>query len=233
VTLYLLWDIDGTLLSTARAGVFALEEAAREVLGLEIDLQTMHTAGITDAGIAALVLKAHGEEVSPQNLERFLRAYERALPERLGWRQGRVLDRVSDVLETLSAREDVVNLLMTGNVEEGGRAKLRHYGLERYFDGGAFCLVDTDRNAIAERALALVAEHAGGSPPPRNDIVVIGDTPHDIACGKAIGARTLAVASGGTSLEELRSHAPWRAVEQLPTPEELLELLGLDVGEAD
>jgi phosphoglycolate phosphatase-like HAD superfamily hydrolase len=226
--LYLLWDIDGTLLSTARAGVFALEEAARGVLGFEVDLQSMRTAGLTDAAIARLVLERHGGDTGPAGVERFLRLYEQALPERLGLREGRVLDRVHDALEALRARDDVLNLLLTGNVERGARAKLRHYGLDGYFDDGAFCVTDHGREAIAERAAALVARHAGGAAPPGDRMVVIGDTPHDVSCGKSIGARTLAVATGGATLAELQACDPWLAVETLPEPARLFELLGLD-----
>jgi phosphoglycolate phosphatase len=218
VTLLVLWDIDGTLLSTARAGVFALEDAARELLGRDVDLQALPTAGLTDAAIAERVLTTHGDAGGPERVERFLRVYEAALPDRLPLRQGRVLDGVRPALDALAARDDAVNALLTGNVEGGAWAKLRHYGLDGYFERGAFCRLDVERAAIARRARAL-----GDGP-----MVVIGDTPHDVACGKAIDARTLAVASGGTSLAELAACEPWRAIERLPPPDELLALLELE-----
>ena len=226
MTLYLLWDIDGTLLSTARAGVFALEDAARELLGRDVDLQALPTAGLTDAAIAERVLAMHGHAAGPERIERFLRVYEAALPARLPLRQGRVLDGVRPALDALAARDDVVSLLLTGNVEGGGWAKLRHYELDGYFERGAFCGLDTDRAEIAGRARELVRQHGGG------DMIVIGDTPHDVSCGKAIEARTLAVATGGTTLEALEACEPWRAVERLPEPEELVALLGIDRPEA-
>jgi phosphoglycolate phosphatase len=228
MTHYLLWDIDGTLLSTARAGVYALEHAAQQVAGREVDLQGMRTAGMTDAQIAAAVIDDLGVGGGPEAVDAFLRAYEAALPERLHWRRGEVLHGVHDALEALDARDDVVNLLLTGNLEAGARAKLAHYDLDRFFAaGGAFCIADHDRADIARRALALVHEHAGGAVDVARDVTVIGDTPHDVSCGQAIGARTLAVATGGYTLQELRASGAWRAVERLPPPNALVALLGL------
>src|SRR5882724_4663894 len=92
----LLWDLDGTLLSTARAGVFALEEAAEAVLGTEVDLQDMHTSGLTDAQIAELILDGRGHD--PGDMDRFLELYGAALPRHLPRRQGRVMPGVRAVL---------------------------------------------------------------------------------------------------------------------------------------
>jgi phosphoglycolate phosphatase len=224
--LYLFWDIDGTLLTTARAGIFALEEACEEVLGERIDLATMRTAGLTDAEIAKLLADSRdqGDEAT---VEALLDAYARLLPERLGWRKGEVLPNVVANLDALSARDDVVNMLLTGNIAGGAEAKLRHYGLWDYFDaGGAFSEYGSDRPSIARRARELAAEHAGGTVPEGERMVVIGDTPHDVSCGKAIGARTLAVATGpGYDLDELRACDPWLALTELPAPDELLASL--------
>jgi phosphoglycolate phosphatase len=227
VTLYLFWDIDGTLLTTARAGIFAWEEATGEVLGERIDMSTMRTAGLTDAEIARELCLSRGVD-DRAAVGALLAAYERLLPERLGWRQGHVLPNVRENLEALDARDDVVNMLLSGNIAGGAEAKLRHYGLWDHFAaGGAFSVEGCDRPAIARRARDLAAEH-GGEEPPGERMVVIGDTPHDIACGKAIGARTVAVASGpGYRIDELRAYRPDVALEALPEPRALQELLGL------
>jgi phosphoglycolate phosphatase-like HAD superfamily hydrolase len=149
-----------------------------------------------------------------------LRAYERHLPERLHWRQGRVLAGVEAVLRDLSARPGVTCMLLTGNTPAGARAKLAHYGLAGYFEGGAFCGDGDDRVTIARAA----RERANGAA----DLVVIGDTPHDVRCGQAIGARTVAVASGGYTLSELEACGPWLSLERLPEPARFAELLDLD-----
>lgn len=227
MTRFLFWDIDGTLLLTGRAGIFALEDAARELLGRDVDLQGMPTAGLTDAQIAQRVLEAHGAEPRPGDVDRFLRVYESRLPERLPLRQGRVMPNVREILEALAGREDAVSLLLTGNTAAGARAKLTHYGLIDLFPGdGAFCVDGGERAGIARRAVELAALRAGnGSPPAGEDMVVIGDTPHDIECGRAIGARTLAVATGGYDLRSLREHAPDLALEELPEPGEFERLV--------
>ena len=222
MTTYLFWDIDGTLITTARAGVFALEEATEEVLGERIDLTTMKTAGLTDAEIARMLAESR-DRADETTVRALMDAYERLLPERLHWRQGYVLPNVRENLDALSERDDVVNMLLTGNIPGGAEAKLRHYGLWDYFAaGGGFSFYGDDRPAIARRA----AEIAGN--PDGDRMVVIGDTPHDISCGKAIGARTVAIATGpGYTLEELRAHDPGLVLPELPDPPALAAALGL------
>jgi phosphoglycolate phosphatase-like HAD superfamily hydrolase len=223
----LFWDIDGTLLSTKRAGVFALEEAAREVCGQAPDFTSLQTAGMTDHEIALVAIRECGGDPSPETADRFLRAYERHLPDRLGLRKGGALPGVVEVLDALRHRDDVISLLLTGNTPAGAQAKLSHYGLADYFAGGSFCIDGGDRAEIARRALEMAGGHAGASVDP-DETYVIGDTPHDVSCGKAIGARTVAVASGPYGLEELKESEPWLAIESLPDPERFVELLKLD-----
>ncbi len=222
----LCWDIDGTLLTTARAGVFALEDAAREVVGTVPDFSSLPTAGLTDAEVAALAIRTCGAEDSAEKVSAFLRVYERHLPDRLSCRQGRVLPGVAEVLDHLASREDVACVLLTGNTEAGARAKLSHYGLDGRFDGGAFCTDTDDRETIARRALALARERYGGNL-AGDHLYVLGDTPHDIRCGKAIGARTVAVASGPVTSEDLTAADPWLLLERLPEPRDFIELLRL------
>jgi phosphoglycolate phosphatase-like HAD superfamily hydrolase len=222
----LFWDIDGTLLTTARAGVFALEDAAREVCGAQPDFQALNTAGLTDAEVAGLAIESCGGEASEELVEAFLRAYERRLPDSLHRRKGRVMPGIVAVLDYLAERrDDVTSLLLTGNTEAGARAKLAHYGLDGYFDGGAFCIDSAGRESIARRARQLAEERLGELSGDR--LYVIGDTPHDIRVGKAIGARTVALGTGPVPLGQLLACEPWLAFEQLPTPERFAEELGL------
>ena len=226
MTRLLFWDIDGTLLSTARAGVFALEEAAREVCGTTPDFSSLQTSGLTDAEVAALAIRESGGDPAPPTVTAFLSAYERHLPERLHWRRGRVLPGVLEILEDLSARPDVACLLLTGNTPAGARAKLAHYGLDSFFAAGAFCTEGADRATIARRALE-VAEEELRRPLDGDSVFVIGDTPHDVRCGQTIGARTIAVASGTYSREQLEASDPWRVLDALPDPESFAELIEL------
>jgi phosphoglycolate phosphatase-like HAD superfamily hydrolase len=218
----LFWDLDGTLLLTGRAGLFAFAEALEEVTGAAVDLEELSTPGLTDAGVARLVLEYAGQRADPDSVEAVLRSYERRLPESLPRRKGRVLDGIRDVLEDLEDRDDVRSYLLTGNTPAGARAKLRHYELDRFFPEGegAFCIDHGSRVEIARRALPL----ADGA----EALYVIGDTPADVECGKAIGARTIAVASGWHSPEELAATEPWIVLERIPEPAEFRRLLGID-----
>jgi phosphoglycolate phosphatase len=217
----LFWDVDGTLLTTARAGVFALEEAARELGATGDGLQSLHTSGLTDRDVAALALETSGLTSSDELVDEFLRAYERHLPECLHRRQGNVLPGVREVLDDLSGREDIALLLLTGNTPAGARAKLEHYGLAGYFEGGgAFCEHPEPREGIARRAVPLAGD--------AELVYVIGDTPHDVSCGAAIGARTVAVASGSYTAGELASCEPWTVLEHIPDPARFRQLLEID-----
>jgi phosphoglycolate phosphatase len=223
MTHVLFWDIDGTLLTTKRAGVFALEQAAREVLDVEPDIAALRTSGFTDYQVATATIAQCGREADPATVERFLRSYEAHLPDRLPLRAGHALPGVEAILDALADRADVVSLLLTGNTPRGAAAKLRHYGLDHHFDGGAFCVDAGDRDSIARRALAA-AEERLGAPVDPDRAFVIGDTPHDITCARAVGARSVAVA-GTYTVAELREHDPWLALDGFPPPDRFLELL--------
>jgi len=221
----LLWDIDGTLLTTGRAGVFALEAAAERLVGRPVDLQEMHTSGLTDAQIARLIIEGAGLEPTHEHVAAFLAAYADALPAALPRRQGRVLDGVVAILEDLAEEPTVLSLLLTGNVAAGAKAKLTHYGLDAWLADGAFCEGPGERVEIARRALARATERLGREPRPERTFVV-GDTPHDVSCGRAIGVRTIAVASGAHSVEELEATGPWKVVPALPDPPGFRALIG-------
>lgn len=221
----LFWDIDGTLLTTARAGIYAWEEAVEEQVGRPVDLSGFQSAGLTDVEIARRLAADHG--IEPSKAGELLGRYERRLPGSLGRRAGAVLPNVRPILERLRGRPDVHSALLTGNTRSGAAAKLRHYQLAEFFEGGAFADGTDDRATIARSALSQARGIVGMISPDR--IYVIGDTPHDVACGKAIGARVVAVATGGYSLELLRQTEPWWLLPSLPEPEVFLPHLGLSL----
>lgn len=225
MTTVLFWDIDGTLLTTARAGIYAWEEAVTEQVGQPVDLSGFQTAGLTDVEIARRLAVTHGIEAS--NAAELLGSYERRLPGALGRRAGTVLPNVRAILERLRGRPDVYSALLTGNTRSGAAAKLGHYGLAEFFEGGAFADGTDDRTSIARSALSQARGIVGMTSPDR--VYVIGDTPHDVACGKAIGARVVAVATGGYSLEQLQTTEPWWLLPSLPEPEVFLPHLGLSL----
>jgi len=226
----LFWDIDGTLLTTGKAGVPAWEAAVREVTGRDFELSSIRVPGLTDYQIAVRTFDLLGLAADDETLRRMVRRYEEMLPTALPQKQGRVLPNVREILERLRERADVRSYLLTGNTRGGARAKLTHYRLFDYFPDGAFAEDAGERATIATRALEL-ARRAG--PVGDHATFVIGDTPHDIDCANAVGARTIAVATGGYTIEELETHRPWRLYAELPSPEEFLSVIDEAVASRD
>jgi phosphoglycolate phosphatase-like HAD superfamily hydrolase len=219
----LFWDIDGTLITTRRAGMYAWNDSVRELTGLEFDLKTeLRTAGLTDYQIAVKTFELLGVQPDPAKIELLVRRYEELLPSSLPQKDGYVLPNVRDILEHLRVRPDIRSYLLTGNTRGGARAKLTHYDLIRFFPDGAFAEDTSSRSSIARRALDL-AQRGGAI--GDGGLFVIGDTPHDIDCATAIGARTIAVATGGYSIEELEAHHPWRVFNELPPPDGFVRLI--------
>ena len=212
----LFWDIDGTLLTTAKAGVFAWEDAVRELTGREFELVQMRIAGLTDYQIARRTFETLGIDTDEAFLHRFVDRYGELLPSSLPRKKGRVLPNVREILEHLAPRQDVRSYLLTGNTRAGARAKLTHYDLIEFFRDGAFAEDAGDRASIARRALEIARRDGTCAD---DGVFVIGDTPHDIDCASAINARTIAVATGGYSIDELEAHQPWRVFTELPLPD--------------
>jgi phosphoglycolate phosphatase-like HAD superfamily hydrolase len=220
----LFWDIDGTLLTTGKAGVPAWEAAVRETTGKDFQLSSIRVPGLTDFQIAARTFELLGLHPGDDLLERMVTRYEDLLPSSLPLKQGRVLPHVREILEALRARSNVRSYLLTGNTRRGARAKLTHYDLFTFFPDGAFAEDQSARSSIASRALELARRNG---PVVEEQMFVIGDTPHDIEAADAIHARTIAVATGGYSVQELSARHPWRVFDQLPPSDEFLELIGV------
>ena len=218
----LFWDIDGTLLTTGKAGVPAWEAAVREVTGRDFELSSIRVPGLTDYQIAVKTFEMLGVDADEVTLRRMVRRYEELLPSTLPSKKGQVLPNVREILEALRPRDDVRSYLLTGNTRGGATAKLTHYELLEYFPDGAFAEDARARATIAARALEL-ARRTG--PVSTESVFVIGDTPHDIHGADAIGARTIAVGTGGYTLEELEAHNPWRVLAELPPPDEFQQLI--------
>jgi phosphoglycolate phosphatase len=218
----LFWDIDGTLLTTGKAGVPAWETAVREITGRDFQLSAIRIAGLSDYLIAVRAFELLGIAATAAEIDRLVQRYESLLDVTLPQRQGRVLPNVREILEQSASRPDVRSYLLTGNTRGGARAKLSHYDLWKYFPDGAFAQDTGERASIAARAVEL-ARCTG--PISDERLIVIGDTPHDVHAANAIGARTIAVATGGYSREELEPHRPWRVFDELPEPGEFLRLI--------
>src|SRR5262249_47697192 len=154
--------------------------------------------GRTDRGITRDMFRHHGIDDLPEHWERFREAYLKALPKSLAARSGKVLPGIVSLLEVLSARDDILIGLLTGNTREGARIKLAHYGLDHYFGFGGFGDNHVERDDVAREAL-VKAQSCVKAPVDLRRVWVIGDTPGDVSCGRAISARTIAVATGNHS----------------------------------
>lgn len=213
----LLWDIDGTLTRSSGAGLHALETALRLELGVTASLADIDYSGRTDRWILRQIFAKFGFAADDAAFTRYLDAYIRALPASLVSHQSHVLPGVSEALERVHTHDRWAQALLTGNVERGARVKLAHHDLARYFPFGAFADDSELRNDLGPVALRRARDFHGVDFPAHR-VIVIGDTPHDIACGRIIGAQTVAVATGLHSLAELQSHQPTAAFASLADP---------------
>ncbi len=219
-----LFDIDGTLITSGGAGENALRDAVRDRFGKEEDLEGVTIAGNTDSAISRQLLEKHGIEPTPENLTALLDGYLHNLTKRLPKHSGRVLPGIVTLLDALRDREDCVLALLTGNLARGAEIKLSHYGVWDYFEFGAYADDSHDRNQLGHYARTRAKETSGEDFPPER-IYVIGDTPRDIECGKAIDAKTVAIATGNYSQAELAAHEPDHLFEDLSVTEKVIESL--------
>ena len=205
---FILFDIDGTLLHSGGAGQAGVERALEEEFGVAAPTDGIPTAGRTDRAIAQDLIRYHRLEESEATHTRMLQAYLRVLPQELTSRQGVVYPGVRDLLARLSPRDDVRLGLLTGNYREAAWLKLRHFELAQHFAFGGFGDEHPHRDDVARQALAAAQAHHSPRTIDPSRLWVIGDTPADVQCGRAIGARVVAVATGMFTREELAPTQP-------------------------
>ncbi len=221
----LLFDIDGTLVNTGGAGVVSLRKMVERHFGAADDLRDIEVAGKTDRAIIRDILRKYNTEPTEKNITPFSEVYIEGLQHELPRCQGRVLPGIAELLERLHAHPETVLALLTGNLREGARLKLEHYGLWHFFEFGAFADDHHDRNELGAFAHRRARERHGHDFDAA-DVDVVGDTGHDIACGKAFGARTIAVATGSWSRERLEVCAPDFLFEDLADVDHVIATLG-------
>ncbi|MFO0804442.1 MAG: haloacid dehalogenase-like hydrolase [Gemmataceae bacterium] len=219
----ILWDIDGTLIRSGGAGKDAMEGALRDAFGLAEVKDEVPYSGRTDRAIARDLLRVHGLDASESNQTKLQEAYLAKLPDSLRLRGGNVLPGVADVLAELRPRTDVLMGLLTGNIRRGARVKLGHFGLWDFFACGGFGDEHFDRDDVARMAYREVCLHRGCEVNPA-DIWVIGDTPLDVQCARAIGAKAVAVATGWHPVEELAACQPDHCFTDLSDHRRVLEV---------
>lgn len=218
-----LFDIDGTLIDTAGAGKCAMEGALREAFGITAPTHGIPYAGRTDRAIAEDLFRYHGLEVTPERWDYFRDIYLELLKTCLPEKSGIVLPGIRQLIEHLVTQSQIVVGLLTGNVRDGAYRKLSHFSLDHHFSFGGFGDHHTDRDDVARSALREVGDRTDHRFHP-DRLWVIGDTPADVRCGRAIGARTIAVATGTHTLDQLRETAPDHALADLSDFEFLTKL---------
>lgn len=223
-----LFDIDGTLINSQGLGRASMQRALAEVFGSPGNLSYRYD-GKTDKQIVRDVmrLEGHSDEHIDSRMERLIGLYLDGL--RAGARSGKFnvhpLDGVVELLDALEARKDIVLGLLTGNVEPGARVKLSAARIDPdRFRVNAFGSDHELRHqlpAIAQRRASetLGLDIAGEC------LIVIGDTPADIECGRSIGARAIGVASGHYTVEQLEAHDPYAVFPSLTNTQQVLETI--------
>lgn len=211
----LIWDIDGTLSEGNGAGLQALSSAIEQHFPGAKD-PVLDLAGATDGGIYRIMCERYEQPYSPAGEQQFYELYLPTLERNLssGEYDGVALPTVQDTLDHFRAQGFTQGLL-TGNVEKGAYLKNQSFGLESYFSFGAYGCDHWDRNELGFIAAQRAGEFLSQDVSPA-DLLVIGDTPKDIACARACGARVAAVTTGQFQADQLQE-ADWviSAAEEL------------------
>lgn len=226
--LALLFDIDGTLIDSAGAGGRALLMA----LGNEFNVPETRPVplhGRTDLGIMTELLESHGVAATPDTVLQLCEHYFRLLPVELQRQGGHVLPGVRELLDAIEnfadeqLKVEMVSGVLTGNMPASAQVKLQHFGLEDYFEFGVYG--DRVHHRPLLRDVAIQAVYARCGPIPTQRMVIIGDTPLDVALAKAMGSPCLAVCTGGIAAQALADAGADRVVDDLSQTDRILDWL--------
>ena len=221
-----LFDIDGTLLVSQHAGTRAMLTAAREMFGEEFTYDGVEIAGRIDPLIWAAVAAANGIRDAEAQHDKFRASYAHHLARRLATHDTVTLcPGVGALLDRLGSVDRLTLGLLTGNYRETGLLKIEAAGLDpALFPVAAWGCDGSSRRDLPAVAMARHADATGRSLTPEQ-VVIIGDTPHDVDCARNHGCRALAVATGPCSSEKLRESEPDLVVEDLSNTAAIVEWL--------
>ncbi|HEX7281702.1 MAG TPA: HAD family hydrolase [Vicinamibacterales bacterium] len=223
----ILFDIDGTLLLSGRAGLRAMTRAFQETFGITDAFKGESFGGRTDSYLVSKALKMAGLPDTPEEHERFRGNYLPLLAEEIqhpGEGHKGLMPGARELLDALEEYEHLHLALLTGNYREAAEIKLQHFDLWDFFEWGAFSDDHHDRNELVPIARAR-AETYDIPVEAIDRVIVIGDTPHDIECARVAGARSIAVATGGYSTDQLKQAGADEVLPDLADTDRVLRLL--------
>ena len=211
-----LFDIDGTIMNTDGGGAMSCQRALETLFKCAVPLDDYQMSGKTDTQIVLELMERVGGDRS-ETTERLSEIYDLYIEglkrEVVGW-DPELCPGIPALLDRLSEMDDAILGLLTGNIKRGAEVKLNRVGLWSYFATGAFGDGAPERNMLPDIAQRTAKEQYGRVFQGK-DIVVIGDTPNDVLCGKHLDVKTVAVATGGFGADELDEHNPDHLFEDL------------------
>lgn len=218
----LIWDIDGTLVDCGSAGRLAMNKTFKDLYGVDNGFEGISMAGRLDQVILKDALKTHG--IDQADLENFYSHYKDVLDEVLHQTDIKIYAGIIDVLAYTKNRWDVLNVISTGNSSVGAWLKLKHAGIDHYFEHGAFGCSFSRREDLVGHIIKEV-EHKHQMSLKTNHIFVIGDTPHDIISGKYHETQTIAVLTGHYTREELQAYEPTYIIDNFSKINDFMDML--------
>ncbi|MFZ2955758.1 MAG: HAD family hydrolase [Candidatus Ozemobacteraceae bacterium] len=220
----ILFDIDGTLLSAGRSGYMALERSAIEVLGATRGLEGIRLDGNTDSNALRQISRRDGTPYpAPSLIELFKKHYVEILQKEIVGK-GHLKPGIPELLSHLSQKSGTQMGLVTGNFREGAEIKLKRFGISDYFPFGAFGCEHPERSELVRLAMKRAQQRIQGKYPPSR-VIMVGDTIHDVAACRPWGIRSLAVATGSASRQDLEESGATLAVDDLSRTQEIVAWL--------
>ncbi len=221
----ILFDIDGTLVDTGRAGSRSLDIVFHEYFSIENAFEKINMAGKTDIQIIKEGLAEHNLPLDSNVVLEAVELYLKTLSIEINNNNKRTMPGVYETLRLLSNNNGLFSVgLLTGNMERGARIKLEAFDLNKYFPFGAFGSDDEDRNNLLPHAVRRF-QKLYGRKIDFSDCIIVGDTPRDVECSKPYGAFCIAVATGPYSAAILREAGADSVMEDLSDTMEFIRSL--------
>ncbi|GBD39924.1 Pyrophosphatase PpaX [bacterium HR37] len=222
----ILFDIDGTLLVSGGASIRAINRVFKNMFGIENAMEGIKPDGKTDPLILReLFMKNLKRDFSKEEANRVFKEYLSFLEKEIVTSKSlRIMPGITQLIKTLSQKQDTAIGIATGNIEEGARIKLRHSGLEHFFRFGGFGSDSESREKLIRIAIERGRKLFNHT--RRERVFVVGDTPFDIISAKAVGAEVIAVATGSYTVEDLKRYKPHFVFKNLSQIEEVIRVFG-------